>query len=377
VAQALASAVEVYGKGDLASYLVMMTARLLALPAVLAPSASLYLHCDPTASHLLRLVLDAIWGPAAFRREIVWRSGWVSGFKGTVRTWVRNHDVLLYLTTGPDFTFHKAYTAHPEGYRRRGGGPGSARGRPVEDVWTDIYSPWIQSFSREKTGFATQKPVALLQRIIAASSNPGDRVLDPFAGSGTTLVAARRLGRYAVGIEQEPMARAITRARLLAEEGAVPPAPEVWPVAGLPSRASPRATWRWAGLAFVRLGAHPVPRADRSVPDGELRAPAGEVLARVRVVPPEGNPPSREDLGHLLEPLAADPIPPWLVLFPWALPPHRPGHGMPWPQDQRAAEAPVHLLDGEDLEHLDETAEWWPQRRLHPLAARVARAPRR
>jgi DNA modification methylase len=202
------------GRNDLTAYLVMMAPRLGELHRVLAAAGSIYLHCDPAASHYLKAIMDAVFGPAQFRREIVWRSGWVSGFKAAAKNWVRNHDVLLYyVKDARRFTFHKQYAPHPPSYRRRGGG-GNPAGTAYDDVWTDIYSPWIMSYSREKRGYLTQKPLALLERIILASSNPGDLVLDPFGGGGTTLHAAQRLERRWIGIDNAPPAIALARSRL-------------------------------------------------------------------------------------------------------------------------------------------------------------------
>ena len=202
------------GRNDLTAYLVMMTVRLIELERVLKDTGSIYLHCDPAASHYLKVVLDAIFGPRSFRREVIWRSGWVSGFKAAAKNWVRNHDVLLYYVKSlNDVTFNKQYAPHPPGYQRRGGGENPA-GVALDDVWTDIYSPWIMSFSQEKLGYLTQKPIALLERIIAASSNPNDVVLDPFCGCGTAVHAAQKLGRRWIGIDITHLAVALMRSRM-------------------------------------------------------------------------------------------------------------------------------------------------------------------
>jgi site-specific DNA-methyltransferase (adenine-specific) len=191
---------------DMLAYLSMMAIRLVEMRRVLRKTGSIYVHCDPTASHYLKLLLDAIFGPQSFRREIIWRSGWVSGFKTRTANWIRNHDTLLYYVRdrSEPFTFNKdrAYTPHEDGYKRRGGG-GNPKGIAIDDVWDEValYSPWIKSFSTEKLGYMTQKPLALLERIIAVSSNPGDLVLDPFCGCGTTVEAAERLGRKWIGID--------------------------------------------------------------------------------------------------------------------------------------------------------------------------------
>jgi adenine specific DNA methylase Mod len=214
---------EILGPNDMLAYLVMMAPRLVELRRVMDSKASIYLHCDASASHYLKVLSDSVFGSENFRREIIWRSGWVSGFKARASNWARNHDVILYYVKDRNagFTFNKdlAYKPHPPGYKRRGGGENS-KGVAIDDVWNEpdgewpedvwdevsLYSPWIKSFSKEKLGYQTQKPLALLERIIAVSSSPGDLVLDPFAGSGTTLAAAQKLGRRWIGIDSAEVA---------------------------------------------------------------------------------------------------------------------------------------------------------------------------
>lgn len=204
---------------DMLAYLSMMAIRVVEMRRVLRNTGSMYLHCDPTASHYLKLILDATFGPESFRREIIWRSGWVSGFKTKTANWVRNHDTLLYyLRDGRKaFTFNKdlAYKPHEQGYKRRGGG-GNPKGVAIDDVWDEValYSPWIKSFSTEKLGYMTQKPLALLERIVSVSSNEGDLVLDPFCGCGTTIEAAEKLGRTWIGIDVAIRAIEIIKDRL-------------------------------------------------------------------------------------------------------------------------------------------------------------------
>lgn len=355
-AEVIDLAASVYGQNDLAAYLTMMAARLVPLRRVLAANASLYLHCDPTAAFALRMLLDAVFGPASLRREIVWRTGWVSGFKARSRNWVRNHDVILYLATGPQPTFHVQRQPHPKGYRRRGGGANLA-GVVLDDVWTDIPSPGIMSFSREKTGFPTQKPLRLLERIIAASSNPGDLVLDPFCGSGTSLVAAQRLGRRATGFDCQPLALAVARARLLAEQGRLPPGPGVWPVhfpSSSPADASPQ--WQ-VGKALCQLGAYPVAVAGRTLPDGELRAPDGHLIGRVRWIERPAEIPSALSDPQMSPPQCA-PIP-WCLIVGKELPPHPPGQGVTLPAVSEEA-GPMIALDDTDLAVLDSATAWRP-----------------
>ncbi|MDP9150024.1 MAG: site-specific DNA-methyltransferase [Myxococcota bacterium] len=204
---------------DMLAYLSMMAVRLVEMRRALRKTGSIYVHCDPNASHYLKLILDTIFGRTNFRREIIWRSGWVSGFKAKAANWIRNHDTLLYYVRDgrTSFTFNKdlAYKPHVDGYKRRGGG-GNPKGIAIDDVWDEaaLYSPWIKSFSTEKLGYMTQKPLALLERIIRVSSNEGDLVLDPFSGCGTTLEAAERLARKWIGIDAAIRAMDVIKDRL-------------------------------------------------------------------------------------------------------------------------------------------------------------------
>jgi site-specific DNA-methyltransferase (adenine-specific) len=199
---------EFIGPNPMMAYLVKMTSRLIEIQKKLKKTGSLYLHCDPTASHYLKVILDSLFGKENFRREIIWRIGWVSGFKTKTKNWVRNHDTILYYVKSPRFTFNKQYYPYKEHYKRRGEiEPNEkALGIPMEDVWNiskeeKLTSIQIMSFSKEKLGYATQKPVALLERIIKSSSNENNMVFDPFCGCGTTIEAAEKLGRKWIGID--------------------------------------------------------------------------------------------------------------------------------------------------------------------------------
>ena len=214
--------------GGLAGFLRMLEPRLRLCHRLLAPQGSLYLHVDPTVGHYAKLVLDEVFGAACFQREIVWRIGWLSGYKTRANNWIRNHDLIFFYTKDPArFTFNKQYVPHPAGYRRRDGAAARSAGVPMEDVWNanvaefalrgrdSLDSIQIKSFSREKTGWATQKNTSLLRRIVAASSRPGDVVADFFCGSGTTLVAAAELGRRFIGCDCALPAVEVAHARLL------------------------------------------------------------------------------------------------------------------------------------------------------------------
>ena len=190
-------------------WLTMMEPRLRASWELLADHGSLYLHLDPNASHYAKVLMDELVGAERFQREIIWRIGWVSGFKTRAPNYIRNHDTILFYTKTDEFVFHKSYLPHPPGYRRRDGKPPRSPGIPMEDTWNcregdRLDSIQIKSFSKEKTGFPTQKGEHLLKRLIEVSSNPGDRVLDFFAGSGSTAATAHKLGRRWIAVECSP-----------------------------------------------------------------------------------------------------------------------------------------------------------------------------
>lgn len=189
------------------TYLQFMYERLLLLKELLADTGSIYVHCDYRVNSHLRLIMDEIFGEGNFQREIVWRIGWVSGYKTATQNWIRNHEVILYYTKNPQtYVFNKMYFPYPPGYERRGSEKPTGKGIPIEDVWglyheEGLTSIEIMSFSKEKVGFETQKPEALLERVIKASSNEGDLVLDCFIGSGTTARVAQKLGRRWIGCD--------------------------------------------------------------------------------------------------------------------------------------------------------------------------------
>lgn len=215
---------EIKGR-DMAAYLSMMAHRLLEMKRLLRETGSIYLHCDPTASHYLKLVMDAIFGEATFRNEIVWRIGWISGYKTQRRGWIRNHDIILYYATDKSVErFNKEYLPYETGYVNRDGKSPTGKGVPIEDTWNcsdkDVLdSIMIKSFSKEKTGYPTQKPLALLERIIKASSNRGEVVFDPFCGCATTLMVADRLQRKWIGIDISEKAAEMVNTRIKKDQG--------------------------------------------------------------------------------------------------------------------------------------------------------------
>ena len=283
------------GENDMMAYLAMMAVRLLELHRVLKPTGSLYLHCDPTASHYLKLLLDGVFGADRFLNEIVWKR---TSSHGGARRWGPTHDVILFYGRSPQYRWNALLQAHDAGHiaakyatgdehgpfmpadltgaERRTGHSGlpwrgfdpNALGRhwavprkapqdrvdlsgwdaltsqakldrldeagmlhwpgktggfprfkrylnegvPVQSVITDI--PPLNSQAQERLGYPTQKPLALLERIIAASSAPGDVVLDPFCGCGTAVHAAEKLGRRWIGIDVTHLAISLIEKRL-------------------------------------------------------------------------------------------------------------------------------------------------------------------
>ena len=206
---------------DMGAFLCFMAVRLLEMHRVLRKDGSIYLHCDPTASHYLKELMDSIFGIKNFRNEIVW------GYKGpsnTKRWFPKKHDIILFFVKSDDaaifnrdavrvpysesFNTRRKYTEGDSGITA-GYSDGRSQaeikesfgeGKMIEDWWADI--PGGGQISRhELTGYPTQKPLALYERIIKASSNKGDVVLDPFCGCATTCIAAERLGRQWVGID--------------------------------------------------------------------------------------------------------------------------------------------------------------------------------
>jgi site-specific DNA-methyltransferase (adenine-specific) len=267
------------GGNDMMAYLTMMSSRLVELRRVLKPTGSLYLHCDPTASHYLKLLCDAILGKDNFRNEVIWKRTTAKSL--AFRSLPCNHDVLLLYSKGEGYIWNQPFIAYDpnnlgskteskyshfdkDGRRYQldnllnpnkdrpnltyeflgvkrvwrwtrermqkayedglviqpspGAVPRFKRyldeqeGRPLDDVWEDI--PPLNSQAKERLGYPTQKPVALLERIILASSNPGGLVLDPFCGCGTTIDAAEKNGRDWIGIDVTQLAISLIKNRL-------------------------------------------------------------------------------------------------------------------------------------------------------------------
>ena len=268
------------GSNAMMAYLVMMTPRLVELRRVLKPTGSIYLHCDPTASHYLKLAMDAVFGNENFRNEIIWkRTTAHSDVAQGARHMGRIHDTLLRYSKSKHPTWNTVYIPYDDRYieriyrysdpdgrkyqtqplhaRKPGGDtlyewkgklppPGrywafskenmrklddegrivysrtgvprykiyldESRGRSLQDIWDDV-AP-VHQLPKERLGYPTQKPAALLERIVQASSNEGDVVLDPFCGCGTAVAAAEKLKRRWAGIDVTHLAVALMKNRL-------------------------------------------------------------------------------------------------------------------------------------------------------------------
>ena len=212
---------------NLMAYLVMMALRLVELYRVLKPTGSFYLHCDPTASHYLKIILDQIFGVENFRNEMVWS---YRRWPAKQKNFQKMHDIILfYSKEKQENTFNMIYETLSAGTLKRWKGKKSkvsfegeirlvtqmtnveSQGRPADDVWS---IPVINSQAKERLGYPTQKPEALLERIIKASSNEGDVVLDAFCGCGTAVAVAQRLNRRWIGVDITHLAIALLKYRL-------------------------------------------------------------------------------------------------------------------------------------------------------------------
>lgn len=322
VAQVMMAFRTFLGESDMMAYLAMMAPRLVELYRVLRPTGSLYLHCDPTASHYLKLLLDAVFGPANFRNEIVWRrTPFAGSSKARAMQLPRSHDILLFYTKGAGWRWNPPTKPYTEKYLARfkwddGDGRGpyrktllktysketferlKAEGRlipphrpgakwsykqylsessgriQIDDLWTDIDA--INPVARERLGYPTQKPEALLERIILTSSHEGDTVLDSFCGCGTTIAVANRLNRRWVGIDITHLAITLIKHRLqdafgpkVAETYEVIREPVSLPDARALAQEDPY-QFQWWALGLV--GARPVEQkkgSDRGI-DGRL-----------------------------------------------------------------------------------------------------------
>ena len=274
-----------HGNG-MKSYLIMMAVRLLEMQRVLKDTGSIYLHCDPTASHYLKLLMDAVFGQRNFRNEITWKrtSTTKGNFGQGARFWPRAADILLFYSKSEKYGFTQQFGEYSPAYIENAYryvevgtgrryrlvsmiGPGGAakgnpryevlgvtrywryseermrelidkglvvqskpgavphrkyyldegQGVPIQSVWDGIGN--LQASAKERVGYPTQKPLALLERIISASSNEGDMVLDPFCGCATACIAAEKMNRQWTGVDISPKAADLVKMRLHKEIG--------------------------------------------------------------------------------------------------------------------------------------------------------------
>ncbi len=211
------------------SYLIYMAARLLEMRRLLKPTWSLYLHCDPTMSHYLKLLMDAVLGPSNFRNEIVW---YYRGAGTPKVDFARRHDVLLryagskrYFDPDParqpyaEATVERFshYIGNVRGVRDYGEQSLNPKGKHPDDVFTDIQP--IAPSAKARTGYPTEKPLPLLERIIKTSCKADDMILDPFCGCATTLVAADLSDRAWTGIDISPKAAELVKRRVEEKQG--------------------------------------------------------------------------------------------------------------------------------------------------------------
>lgn len=333
VSQAMQAFRTFLNESDMLAYLSMMAPRLVALRRVLKPTGSIYLHCDPTASHYLKMLMDAVFGPERFRNEIIWKR--TSGHSDASR-YGAVHDTLLYYVRGDDYTWNETYQeyepayveqyyryADPDGRKWMSGDLGAAglqgggydytwkgvrriwrvpqetmarldaegrvfytkngiprikryldesKGLPIQDVWTDLEA--LRSWHQERLGYPTQKPESLLERILRASSNEGEVVLDPFCGCGTAVAVAQRLNRRWIGIDITHLAITLIRHRLFSAYGGKAEYEVIGEPVSVPDAqalaAEDKYQFQWWALGLV--GARPTEQkkgADRGI-DGRL-----------------------------------------------------------------------------------------------------------
>jgi len=360
----------ILGKSEMMAYLVMMAPRLLELHRVLKPTGSLYLHCDPVASHYLKIMLDVVFGPLGFTNEVIWKRSLPHGnikrkfgsihdtiffYSKTDRaTWSspripldvttrqrryphveestgRRYQTISLLNPNANrpnlryewnghvrvwkWTRERMQAAHDTGllaYSKTGLArykdyEDATKGDPIQDVWTDILP--ILGTAQERMGYPTQKPLALLERIISASSNPGDLVLDPFCGCGTAVVAAEKLGRRWIGIDITFIAVDLIISRLVRDFGLK--RGKDYDVTGDPKDAysahklfeeSPKQFEIWA-VGLVHGVPQPDKVADQGV-DGEVYFQDLDGNLQCAVVQVKGghvNPGMARDFAHVIE----------------------------------------------------------------------------
>ncbi len=213
---------------ELEEYLQFLYERLVILKDLLKNTGSIYIHLDEDAAHYIKVLLDEVFGKENFRRQIIWNTASlnVAGFKGNVRdNYIYATGILLFYTKSTKYTFNPQFTEHPDEFIKKKYKKSDEKGRyritrrdnkiylkddpgePITNIWNDILSfNYAKIASKESVFYPTQKPNALLERIIKTSSNPGDTVLDCFSGSGTTAAIAQKLNRKWIACDNNPIA---------------------------------------------------------------------------------------------------------------------------------------------------------------------------
>jgi len=191
------------------TWLVFMRNRLEIAKDLLSKEGAIYVQLDYNEVHYCKVLMDEIFRRENFQREIIWRIGWVSGFKTADKNWIRNHDTILFYSKNKDhLDFYKKYIPYSKNYVRRDGSKPEGEGYPYEDTWNcsdldQLHSIAIVSFTKEKVGdFKGQKNESLIKRIVDAHTKEGDIVLDFFSGTGTTASVAHKLKRQWITVEQ-------------------------------------------------------------------------------------------------------------------------------------------------------------------------------
>lgn len=204
------------GDSDMMAYLAMMAPRLVELKRALKPTGSIYLHCDPTASHYLKMLMDSVFGPTKCQNELIWH--YQTGGASKAR-FSRKHDTIFWYTKSDEWKFYGDRIAVPrtEKSMKRAQNPKGAR-IAADDTMKNpndvLIIQQMNPMARERLGYPTQKPEALLERIVLASSDEGDVVLDPFCGCGTAIAVAERLKRQWIGIDITHLAVTLIKHRL-------------------------------------------------------------------------------------------------------------------------------------------------------------------
>lgn len=277
------------------TYLVMMAVRIVEMHRILKDTGSLYLHCDPTASHYLKIILDAVFGTRNFMNEIVWS---YHRWTGATKHFQRMHDIILFCTKDRELSEfniltepysekskHKGKrktTVQDDGTLEQNYTGDTKREKAMRDVWEISY---LNSQAKERVSYPTQKPIELYKRIVAASSNEGNLILDPFCGCGTTLMAAEKLNRQWIGIDLTYLAIGAVEQQF---ERLFPQHRDTVNITGTPegveqalelARTDPHGFEEWCVTHVLKFKSNAKKVADGGI-DGTFRFPIGRVKGK-------------------------------------------------------------------------------------------------